>query len=236
MQSRKLRQHLDGLLSTTREMPSRMRQYAAFEYVQDMLRQHLKSNVLVSELKSEALRERHWRQLFKVLRVSNQYSPSSMTLGSVWDLDLRKNEAAIKEVIMQAQGEMALEEFLKQVRRSPLNIAHPSADCCATGQGMLDELLSRSRQLPKQDSTDSRMGRPLHEMQRESQLALCDEAFAVLQGLRGGVVVLGGSTESHSCFVRRLDRCSATMGLSRVSPPPLSRLPGLLVPARPYSD
>ena len=116
VQSRKLRQHLDGLLSTTREMPSRMRQYAAFEYVQDMLRQHLKSNVLVSELKSEALRERHWRQLFKVLRVSNQYSPSSMTLGSVWNLNLRKNETAITEIIMQAQGEMALEEFLKQVR------------------------------------------------------------------------------------------------------------------------
>jgi dynein heavy chain 1 len=116
IQSRKLRAQLDSLLATTREMPSKMRQYAAFEYVQETLRGYLKSNGLVADLKSEALRERHWRQLYKVLRVGGQYSPSGMTLGGVWDLDLGRNEGVIRDVIVQAQGEMALEEFLKQVR------------------------------------------------------------------------------------------------------------------------
>lgn len=115
IQPRKVRGQLEGLLNATREMPSRMRQYAAFEYVQETLRQQLKANSLIGDLKSEALRERHWRQLYKALRVANTYSQSSMTLGSVWDLDLKRNETAIKEVIVQAQGEMALEEFLKQV-------------------------------------------------------------------------------------------------------------------------
>ena len=55
-------------------MPTRMRQYAAFEYVQDVLRGLLKANTLVSELKSEALKDRHWKQLFKVLRVPTQVS------------------------------------------------------------------------------------------------------------------------------------------------------------------
>jgi dynein heavy chain 1 len=119
IQSRKLRAQLDSLLATTREMPSKMRQYAAFEYVQETLRGCLKANALVADLKSEALRERHWRQLYKVLRVGGQYSPSGMTLGGVWDLDLRRNEGVIKEVIVQAQGEMALEEFFKQVRPLP---------------------------------------------------------------------------------------------------------------------
>ncbi|GAA6059654.1 hypothetical protein JCM10212_004157 [Sporobolomyces blumeae] len=118
VQSRKVRQQLDSLLATTREMPSKMRQYAAFEHVQEMLRGHLKANSLVAELKSEALRERHWRQLYKVLRVGGQYSPSAMTLGAVWDLDLKRNEALIKDVIVQAQGEMGLEEFLKQVKET----------------------------------------------------------------------------------------------------------------------
>ncbi|GAA5974101.1 hypothetical protein JCM11641_003434 [Rhodosporidiobolus odoratus] len=118
VQSRKLRQQLDGLLATTREMPSKMRQYAAFEYVQETLRGYLKANTLIGDLKSEALRERHWRQLYKTLRIAGQYSPSSMTLGAVWDLDLKRNEMLIKEVIVQAQGEMALEEFLKQVKET----------------------------------------------------------------------------------------------------------------------
>jgi dynein heavy chain 1, cytosolic len=52
VQPRKLRQQIDGLLSSTKE-------YAAFEYVQDVLRGLLKSNAIVGELKSEALKDRY---------------------------------------------------------------------------------------------------------------------------------------------------------------------------------
>src|SRR6266481_2431253 len=38
IQSRELRQQLDGLLTSTKQMPNRMRQYAPFEYVQDALK------------------------------------------------------------------------------------------------------------------------------------------------------------------------------------------------------
>ena len=31
-----------------------------------------------------------------------------MTLGSVYDMDLKKNESVIKEVIIQAQGEVCI--------------------------------------------------------------------------------------------------------------------------------
>ncbi|KAG8927614.1 Cytoplasmic dynein 1 heavy chain 1 [Tulasnella sp. 418] len=121
VQPRKLRQHLDGLMSSTKDMPTRMRQYAAFEYVQETLRSHLKSNTIISELKSDALKERHWRQLFKVLKVSSETNLARLTLGKVYDLDLKRNESLIKDVIIQAQGEMALEEFLKQVRETWTN-------------------------------------------------------------------------------------------------------------------
>ncbi|KAI0762764.1 dynein heavy chain protein 1 [Fomes fomentarius] len=121
VQPRKLRQQLDGLLSSTKEMPTRMRQYAAFEYVQDVLRGLLKSNTLIGELKSEALKDRHWKQLFKVLRVPSQISLPLMTLGHVYDMDLRRNENLIKEVIIQAQGEMALEEYIRQVKETWTN-------------------------------------------------------------------------------------------------------------------
>lgn len=69
-----LRQRLDALVLSTKDMPNRMRQYAAFEYVQDVLKVHVKANTIISELKSEALKERHWRQLFKVLKLPAQIS------------------------------------------------------------------------------------------------------------------------------------------------------------------
>ncbi|SAL98745.1 hypothetical protein [Absidia glauca] len=118
---RKVRQSIDELVNSTKEMPNRMRQYAAYEYVQDTLRQLLRVNPLVSDLKSEALRERHWRQIFKMLRVEGRFTLSEMTIGHLWDLDLKRNEQVIKDVILQAQGEMALEEFLKQVKETWAN-------------------------------------------------------------------------------------------------------------------
>ena len=116
VQPRKSRQSIESLIKMTKEMPSRMRQYAAFEHVQSVLRQLLKVNPLVSDMKSEAVRERHWDKIFKALKPGKRCSPLSMRLGDVWDLQLAISETFIRDIISQAQGEMALEEFLKQVR------------------------------------------------------------------------------------------------------------------------
>ncbi|EOO03106.1 putative dynein heavy chain protein [Phaeoacremonium minimum UCRPA7] len=118
VQPRKIRSSIDGLIKMTKDMPSRMRQYAAFEHIQTILRQYLKVNPLLSDLKSEAVRDRHWTKIYKEIKPGKRYSPVSMTLGDVWDLNLVATEAIIKDIIAQAQGEMALEEFLKQVRET----------------------------------------------------------------------------------------------------------------------
>lgn len=118
VQPRKLRQALDGLIKMTKEMPSRMRQYAAFEHIQNVLRQFLKVNSLLSDMKSEAVKERHWQKIYKSLKPGKRFSLVSLTLGDVWDLQLATSETIIRDVIAQAQGEMALEEFLKSVRET----------------------------------------------------------------------------------------------------------------------
>ncbi|CBX94114.1 similar to cytoplasmic dynein 1 heavy chain 1 [Plenodomus lingam JN3] len=123
IQPRKLRQNLDNLVKLTKDMPSRMRQYQAFEYVQTTLKQLQKENAILAELRSDAVRERHWVRIFKSLRPHKRYSAISLTLGDVWDLKLGPSEKIIRDVITQAQGEMALEEFLKQVRETWQNYA-----------------------------------------------------------------------------------------------------------------
>ncbi|XP_063040383.1 cytoplasmic dynein 1 heavy chain 1 isoform X1 [Engraulis encrasicolus] len=114
VQPRKLRQNLDALLNQLKNFPARLRQYASYEFVQRLLKGYMKVNMLVIELKSEALKDRHWKQLMKRLHVN--WVTSELTLGQVWDVDLQKNEMVVKDVLLVAQGEMALEEFLKQIR------------------------------------------------------------------------------------------------------------------------
>lgn len=121
VQPRKIRSSIDNLIKMTKDMPSRMRQYAAFEHIQTILRQYLKVNTLLGDLKSEAVRDRHWTKIWKQIKPGKRYSPVSMTLGDVWDLNLVATEVIIKDIITQAQGEMALEEFLKQVKEDWTN-------------------------------------------------------------------------------------------------------------------
>ena len=49
-----------------------------------------------------------------------------MTLGHVYDLDLRRNEALIKEVIIQAQGEVCLSGIINILRISHGLLRWPS--------------------------------------------------------------------------------------------------------------
>ena len=97
-----------------KNFPARLKQYASYDHVQRTLRGYLKINVLVTELKSEAVKVRHWKQLMRNLRVS--WVLNDLTLGQIWHVDLLKNEMVVRDVLLVAQGEMALEEFLKQVR------------------------------------------------------------------------------------------------------------------------
>ncbi|XP_017053188.1 dynein heavy chain, cytoplasmic isoform X2 [Drosophila ficusphila] len=116
VQPRKLRQQLEAMMAQLKELPARLRMYESYEYVKKLIQSYIKVNMLIVELKSDALKERHWKQLTKQLRVN--WVISDLSLGQVWDVNLQKNEGVVKDIILVAQGEMALEEFLKQVRES----------------------------------------------------------------------------------------------------------------------
>lgn len=88
--------------------------YLVFFFFNPLCIPFFQVNMLVIELKSEALKDRHWKQLMKRLHVN--WVLSELTLGQIWDVDLQKNEMVVKDVLLVAQGEMALEEFLKQVK------------------------------------------------------------------------------------------------------------------------
>lgn len=113
VQPRKLRQHIDSLMTELKEMPARLRQYSSYEHVKRLLQKYAKCNMMIVELKSEAIKDRHWKSLMKKLNVS--WTMSDLTLGQMWALDLQQNELVIRDVLLVAQGEKALEEFLKQV-------------------------------------------------------------------------------------------------------------------------
>lgn len=64
-----------------------MRTYAAFIHLQNTIKTYLKYNGIVMDLKSEALRDRHWKELKK--RLNSNWIFHELTLGNIWDSDLQ---------------------------------------------------------------------------------------------------------------------------------------------------
>ncbi|CAP31232.1 Protein CBR-DHC-1 [Caenorhabditis briggsae] len=114
VQPRKIRQSLDELMNQLKQLPVKCRTYPSYEHVKTMLHTYGKMNALVADLKSEALKERHWHQMMKEMRVN--WNLSDLTLGQVWDADILRHETTIRKILLVAQGEMALEEFLREMR------------------------------------------------------------------------------------------------------------------------
>lgn len=77
------------------------------------LQTYLKTNILLTELKSEALKDRHWKSLTKQMGVV--WNLNDLTLGTMWNINLIAHENIIRAVLSTAQGEKALEEYLRQV-------------------------------------------------------------------------------------------------------------------------
>ncbi|CAG8602976.1 14871_t:CDS:10, partial [Gigaspora rosea] len=99
---RKIRRQLGNLLNDIKELPSSIQ---AFEDLVDSVRAYVKINPILSELKSKALKDHHWNKLFKTLKLENWYNITEMTVGQVWDLDLKKHEKIIKNIVAHASGE-----------------------------------------------------------------------------------------------------------------------------------
>eukprot|EP00931_Biecheleriopsis_adriatica_P034702 TRINITY_DN20021_c0_g5_i1.p1 TRINITY_DN20021_c0_g5~~TRINITY_DN20021_c0_g5_i1.p1 ORF type:complete len:4603 (-),score=1119.02 TRINITY_DN20021_c0_g5_i1:34-13842(-) len=116
VEPKRIKAALEELLSNMKQMPPRLHQYEAFDHIQETLQEHIKLNQVVAELKTEALKERHWKQIVQLLKLAVGFN--ELTLGHLWDSNLQKHQPAIREVMARAQGEMGLEQFLAEVRET----------------------------------------------------------------------------------------------------------------------
>lgn len=105
VKSRAVRSTLKSLVEQTQEMPARVRQYAAFQHLQNVLRQRIETSDLIQRLLSPSMQPRHWRELGSVPSV----------LGDVWDLDLFVNRNKVEELLEAVEGEARLSDYISEV-------------------------------------------------------------------------------------------------------------------------
>lgn len=111
---RKVRRGLDDLLAEMRSLPNRIRQYDAYVHFHEAVKGYIAGHSLLSDLKTEALKERHWKTILQRLGVRLQFS--DITVGTLWENGVLNRKKEMLEILTVAQGEMALEVFLGEVR------------------------------------------------------------------------------------------------------------------------
>jgi dynein heavy chain 1, cytosolic len=113
----KLRKQLDGLLEDLNSLPLKVRSYSPFETLQGKISKYLNAQPVLRDIVSEALKDRHWRVLMTMLQLGSVVaSHVDLRLGHIWDANMMANRKAINDLLQVAQGELALEQYIKDVK------------------------------------------------------------------------------------------------------------------------
>ncbi|CAF3632269.1 unnamed protein product, partial [Adineta steineri] len=118
VQPKKLKTNLEELLTSMTAMVSSVKNYHSYGAVKTNIENYLKMIPFINELKSEALKDRHWKDMVKILDLTMTWNNmADLTLRDIWDQvdNFKKNENVLRDIMINAQGEKALEEFLKQI-------------------------------------------------------------------------------------------------------------------------
>lgn len=193
LEPKRLIQELGEIEREMEKLNSRVKQYGCFTQLQSVIRSHKKDFRLLQELKNSTLKERHWESILSILGIATPLE--FLRLKDFWTPSFQSQETKIQEVLSVAQGELALEEFLKQLRENWNNyqlelVSYQQRCKVIRGWETLFSKLDRAH-----------FGAGIHE------------AVTLLQGVCGGGVVVGDQAHEHPRALRHVGRRPTTVDL-----------------------
>lgn len=79
---KRIREQVENLLKEIKKIPVKLRQYEAFDEFQETLKNYLTMNSIIGQLKSETIKDRHWRKILDVLNIRTAIS--ELTIGDIY--------------------------------------------------------------------------------------------------------------------------------------------------------
>ena len=115
----KIKKDLDEALTKINELPEKYHSYDAFEITKNKLTYLKKINNLIGDLRTDAIKDRHWKVILKSLKI--QKPLKDLLLNDFWTADLLKKEKELQDTINQAAGELVLESYIKKSKETWTN-------------------------------------------------------------------------------------------------------------------
>lgn len=115
LQPKKMKEAMDTANRLMMEVPTKVRTYEPYEKMRQRIKDHSKMNKIIDNLKTDAMKPRHWSNILKKMKLKPTLS--ELTIGHLWQGELvLRFEKVIDEVLSVAQGEFVLENMVKNVK------------------------------------------------------------------------------------------------------------------------
>ncbi|XP_064612357.1 LOW QUALITY PROTEIN: dynein axonemal heavy chain 10-like [Liolophura sinensis] len=113
-----LQEGIDGLLKSLRKMPKEVKNMPVGRTLDEKMKEFRDALPLFVDLKHEALRERHWKQLMENTGQKFDINPETFTLANVFSMELHRFQDTIAEIVTSASKEMGIEKGVKEVEET----------------------------------------------------------------------------------------------------------------------
>ncbi|CAH1801914.1 unnamed protein product [Owenia fusiformis] len=113
-----LQEGIETFLKSLRKLPRDVKNMRVGKMVEEKLKEFRDSLPLFVDLKHEALRDRHWKDLMKKTGQSFDMNPETFTLQNVFAMELHRFQETIGDIVTAATKELSIEKGVKEVQET----------------------------------------------------------------------------------------------------------------------
>ncbi|KAJ3299892.1 Dynein heavy chain 10, axonemal [Borealophlyctis nickersoniae] len=117
-----LNKGIETFSTRLKRLPKELKQLPPYNVVAEKIVTFKDSIPLFSDLKNEALRERHWKRLMEITGKTFDMNPETFTLEKLFAMNLHEHSEAIGEIVGGAMKELSIENGIKEVETTWKNL------------------------------------------------------------------------------------------------------------------
>ena len=113
-----LEQGIDAFATRVRRMPDNVKEHPLWQVLSKRIKEFKDTLPLLTDLKSEALRDRHWKQLMNETNIKFDMNPNTFTLAKLFEMELHRFEDLIGDITTAAMKELNIEKGLNEIKET----------------------------------------------------------------------------------------------------------------------
>eukprot|EP00750_Incisomonas_marina_P009230 INCI15857.2.p1 GENE.INCI15857.2~~INCI15857.2.p1 ORF type:complete len:4529 (-),score=890.01 INCI15857.2:58-13644(-) len=114
----KLTKGAEGIHKSIKKLPKELKELAVYKAVEECVVQFKDGIPLISLLKNEAMKPRHWKKLGEVTNITFDANSTTFTLRSIFEMKLYRFQDAIEDIVNESVQELKLENALRNLEEN----------------------------------------------------------------------------------------------------------------------